>query len=111
MDGYCNLSYNKKLVTLSNKKGWFSIEDKGYIGTGNRQQCCFLFLKDFWEYDPGTNAWTQNRLVHLSPRKSHASTRWAFATFPTERWNQAVPEIKARPCAAAGTKPRPHLLK
>src|SRR5438874_13312750 len=30
----------------------FAIGGKGYIGTG-------LSLKDFWEYDPVTNAWTQ----------------------------------------------------
>ncbi len=33
----------------------FSIGSKGYIGTG----ADVTFRKDFWEYDPATNAWTQ----------------------------------------------------
>jgi N-acetylneuraminic acid mutarotase len=31
----------------------FSIDSKGYIGTGSNSQ------NDFWEYDPATNTWTQ----------------------------------------------------
>ncbi len=31
----------------------FSIDGKGYVGTG------FFNKKDFWEYDPSTDAWTQ----------------------------------------------------
>jgi hypothetical protein len=34
----------------------FSIGNKGYIGTG---EVGSGFAKDFWEYDPTTNAWTQ----------------------------------------------------
>jgi len=34
----------------------FSIESKGYIGTGNDGSS---YLKDFWEYDPAANTWTQ----------------------------------------------------
>ena len=33
----------------------FSIGSKGYIGTGYNGS----LYKDFWEYDPATNAWTQ----------------------------------------------------
>src|SRR5713101_5953478 len=33
----------------------FSIGSKGYIGTGYDG----AYRKDFWEYDPGTNAWSQ----------------------------------------------------
>src|SRR5439155_15730897 len=33
----------------------FSIGAKGYIGTGYNG----TYLKDFWEYDPATDAWTQ----------------------------------------------------
>jgi len=33
----------------------FSIGSKGYIGTGYK----FSFQKDFWEYDPTANTWTQ----------------------------------------------------
>ncbi len=33
----------------------FSIGSKGYIGTGNDGS----YTKDFWEYDPAANTWTQ----------------------------------------------------
>ena len=34
----------------------FSIGNKGYIGTGYNGSS---YLKDFWEYDPSANTWTQ----------------------------------------------------
>ena len=34
----------------------FSIGSKGYVGTGSNLSA---YLKDFWEYDPATNVWTQ----------------------------------------------------
>src|SRR5882757_727061 len=34
----------------------FSIEGKGYLGTGLGE---FTTFNDLWEYDPTTNAWTQ----------------------------------------------------
>lgn len=38
----------------------FSIGTKGYIGTGYQQNSWpFGYLKDFYEYDPATNIWTQ----------------------------------------------------
>jgi N-acetylneuraminic acid mutarotase len=40
----------------------FSIGSKGYIGTGvisSYIDTIFKWTKDFWEYDPTTNAWTQ----------------------------------------------------
>ena len=37
----------------------FSINGKGYIGTGLSHDVNNLFLKDFWEYDPATDQWTQ----------------------------------------------------
>jgi uncharacterized repeat protein (TIGR01451 family) len=39
----------------------FGIGNKGYIGTGLRYQNFGpqTYYKDFWEYDPATNAWTQ----------------------------------------------------
>ncbi len=43
----------------------FSINDKGYVGTGyddNR-------LKDFWEYDPNSDTWTQKVSVGGSKRR------------------------------------------
>ncbi|MFK7948434.1 MAG: hypothetical protein AB8G11_12660 [Saprospiraceae bacterium] len=35
----------------------FSINGKGYVGTGDEDGN--HFQKDFWEYDPSTNTWTQ----------------------------------------------------
>jgi N-acetylneuraminic acid mutarotase len=37
----------------------FSIGLKGYIGTGNDSTSALDLKKDFWEYDPATNTWTQ----------------------------------------------------
>lgn len=34
----------------------FSIEGKGYVGTGEGGD--YNHLKDFWEYDPDLNIWT-----------------------------------------------------
>jgi len=34
----------------------FSIGDKGYLGTGSTSNA---LLKDFWEYNPATDSWTQ----------------------------------------------------
>lgn len=36
----------------------FSIGDKGYIGTGTTARA-YYGTKDFWEYSPATNTWTQ----------------------------------------------------
>jgi tetratricopeptide (TPR) repeat protein len=37
----------------------FSIGGKGYIGTGSNALYGGSLKKDFWEYDPATNIWTQ----------------------------------------------------
>jgi|AntAceMinimDraft_16_1070373.scaffolds.fasta_scaffold33443_1 N-acetylneuraminic acid mutarotase len=37
----------------------FSIGTKGYIGTGEDGTFPYTKHKDFWEYDPGSNTWTQ----------------------------------------------------
>ncbi|HOY30571.1 MAG TPA: kelch repeat-containing protein [Bacteroidales bacterium] len=37
----------------------FSIGNKGYIGTGFNPDSTVLFYKDFWEYNPSTDTWTQ----------------------------------------------------
>jgi N-acetylneuraminic acid mutarotase len=34
-----------------------ALRDKGYIGTG--EESYYTSKKDFWEYDPATNVWTQ----------------------------------------------------
>src|SRR6266550_230039 len=45
----------------------FSIDSKGYIGTGT--PFC-ITTKDFWEYDPATDAWTQKADLGGSERSS-----------------------------------------
>ncbi len=37
----------------------FSIDDKGYIGTGYRFNGQAISERDFWQYDPETDTWTQ----------------------------------------------------
>ena len=37
----------------------FSIGNKGYIGLGHTNSGGHVVKKDFWEYDPATNSWTQ----------------------------------------------------
>jgi N-acetylneuraminic acid mutarotase len=37
----------------------FSINNKGYIGGGHTNSGSLATFKDYWEYDPGTNSWTQ----------------------------------------------------
>ena len=37
----------------------FSVDGKGYIGTGAKPGMSWIFYKDFWEYDPITDSWTQ----------------------------------------------------
>lgn len=37
----------------------FSIGNKGYIGGGHINSGITITSKDFWEYDPATNAWSQ----------------------------------------------------
>lgn len=37
----------------------FSIGGKGYLGTGYPGNSDPVYLKDFWEYDPGANTWAE----------------------------------------------------
>ena len=37
----------------------FNIGNKGYIGTGFESYTNQILLKDFWEFDPGLDTWTQ----------------------------------------------------
>jgi N-acetylneuraminic acid mutarotase len=38
---------------------YFSIGNKGYIGSGTDQYPSYHFVNDIWEYDQATNTWTQ----------------------------------------------------
>jgi N-acetylneuraminic acid mutarotase len=48
----------------------FAIGTKGYIGTGITSLTLFTRVNDFWEYDPGANAWTQRANVGPTGRGS-----------------------------------------
>jgi N-acetylneuraminic acid mutarotase len=39
----------------------FSINDKGYIGTGTKNYRNYEVLNDFWEYNPKEDSWTQKK--------------------------------------------------
>jgi N-acetylneuraminic acid mutarotase len=61
------------IIALSHVEGWganawqpqrigatgFSIGSKGYIGTGYGYGKGYIYMKDFWEYNPATDSWTQ----------------------------------------------------
>jgi N-acetylneuraminic acid mutarotase len=47
----------------------FSIGNKGYIGTGMTSSGSFRTLKDFWQYDPNQDVWTQKADVGGDPRR------------------------------------------
>ena len=42
--------------TARNSAVAFTVNGKGYLGTGYDGE---NYLKDFWEYDPTSNQWTQ----------------------------------------------------
>ena len=46
----------------------FSIDTKGYIGTGSTGSISGLCYKDFWEYDPSMDKWTQKADFGGGPR-------------------------------------------
>ena len=51
----------------------FSVNGKGYIGTGATPGMPWVWFSDFWEYDPDTDSWTQ--------KEDFPSTRYAAAGF------------------------------
>lgn len=49
-----------------------SIRDKGYIGMGAIWNPTWTFFKDFWEYDPASDTWTQKADFGGTVRRSPA---------------------------------------
>jgi N-acetylneuraminic acid mutarotase len=49
----------KKIPGIRRAAVSFSINGKGYVGTGNDGTLSDIFIKDCWEYDPASNTWTQ----------------------------------------------------
>ncbi|MEO5675778.1 MAG: T9SS type A sorting domain-containing protein [Chitinophagales bacterium] len=45
--------------TACNGAVGFGIGSKGYLGTGVYYDNTYHYYKDFWEYDPNANSWTQ----------------------------------------------------
>ncbi len=55
-------SWSQKASLPGVERGYhvsFSINGKGYVGTGNMGDFSSTLLDDFWEYDPTTDQWTQ----------------------------------------------------
>lgn len=51
------------------QSAFFTIADKGYVGTGNTDPSSASTVKsDFWEYDPATNKWTTKADFPSTPR-------------------------------------------
>jgi hypothetical protein len=74
----------------------FAIGSKGYLGTGNDVLNGNGFRKDFWEYDPATNAWTQRADFGGAARffatgfsigsKGYVGTGWDLAVNYKDFW-------------------------
>ncbi|HKR04009.1 MAG TPA: kelch repeat-containing protein [Bacteroidia bacterium] len=74
----------------------FSIGTKGYIGTGTGPTVPDWFKKDFWEYDPAANTWTQradfggtarNRAIGISNgTKGYIGTGQAADSVRSDFW-------------------------
>ncbi len=47
----------------------FSIDSKGYIGTGGRSNPFLTVYQDFWQYDPVSDAWAQKTDFPGGPRR------------------------------------------
>ncbi len=70
----------------------FALNNKGYLGTGNDLRN----MKDFWMYDPATDAWTQKTSIGGSKRsdaacftingKGYIVTGWDNGDFQTDLW-------------------------
>jgi N-acetylneuraminic acid mutarotase len=71
----------------------FSIDTLGYIGTGSTENPDLTYLRDFWEYDPATDTWTQksdfggyersNAVGFSIVNKGYIGTGWNELTSPT----------------------------
>lgn len=55
--------------TVRDNAAGFAINNKGYIGTGHDGISTPPYKKDFWEYDPSLNTWTQKPDVPGMERK------------------------------------------
>jgi len=72
----------------------FSINNKGYVGTGEDRETGFK--KDFWEYDPDLNIWTQKADFKGGARidavgfsignKGYIGTGWDGNNFKKDFW-------------------------
>lgn len=74
----------------------FSIGSRGYIGMGYLVTDSSVFYKDFWEYDPGTDAWTQKTDFGNTARqaavgftiagKGYVGTGWNGSSYTKDFW-------------------------
>src|SRR6476659_4073799 len=68
----------------------FSIGSKGYLGTGYSISSPY-YTKDFWEYDPDSNAWTQKADVGGTDRY------WAVGFSIVSKWYVGTGSIGSSP--------------
>jgi hypothetical protein len=74
----------------------FSIGSRGYIGMGYLVTDSAIFYKDFWEYDPGTDVWTQKTDFGNTARqaavgfniagKGYVGTGWDGSSYIKDFW-------------------------
>jgi N-acetylneuraminic acid mutarotase len=67
----------------------FTIDDKGYIGTGLGGWGANLFNTQFWQYDPATNYWKQMADFAGAPRSEAAGFSVGGKGYIGLGWNQA----------------------
>ena len=50
----------------------FSVGGRGYMGLGHYNSIVDILFEDIWEYDPGSNTWTQKANFTASGTRSRA---------------------------------------
>ena len=96
----------------------FSIEGKGYIGTGFDSTA--TFRDDFWEYNPSSNIWTQKANFGGGTRveavgfnigaKGYIGTGWQNGSYTTDFWEYDPSSNIWTQKANFGGTPREHAV-
>jgi N-acetylneuraminic acid mutarotase len=77
--------------TVRQRPVYFAIGNKGYIGTGSETYPIYHFRKDFWEYNPSTNVWTQKSDFGGSPRYTAIGFSIGTKGYVGTGWDQVTP--------------------
>lgn len=70
---------------------YFSIGNKGYIGTGSDAYPSYHFVNDFWEYDATNNLWSQKANFPGLARYTALSFSVNNKGYIGTGWNQSTP--------------------